>query len=454
MLRMVLQMELLLFLCFVFLLSIPSNLSLASELELGADEDEVIKRDDFPPVPDFVFGASSSAYQVEGAADQDGRTPSILDTYTHAGKMHGATGDIACDQYHKYKEDVQLMVDTGLEAYRFSISWSRLIPNGRGPVNPKGLQYYNNLIDQLISKGIQPHVTLHHSDLPQALDDEYGGWISPQIVKDFTAYANVCFEQFGDRVKHWTTMNEPNVFVLGGYDIGFLPPQRCSAPFGVNCSRGNSSTEPYLAIHYFLLSHASAAALYKQAYQQKQRGFIGINLLAYWFVPLTQTHEDQVATQRALDFYFGWVMHPLLYGEYPEIMRENAGSRLPSFTSVESSMVKGSIDFIGLNYYTTLSAEDNSAALHNQTRDYVADSAIQISPLDNINSSTLEITAAPWGMEELLEYIKQNYGNPPLYIHENGQQTRRNSSLEDFTRIEYLRGHIHSLLNAIRFTTN
>ncbi|XP_004294406.1 PREDICTED: beta-glucosidase 11-like [Fragaria vesca subsp. vesca] len=448
---MVLQLELLLFLSFITLIiGIPLNLSL--DLELGAG-DHGFKRADFPAPPDFVFGASSSAYQVEGAADQDGRTPSIWDTYAHAGKMHGATGDVACDEYHRYKEDVQLMVDTGLEAYRFSISWSRLISNGRGPVNPKGLQYYNNLIDQLISKGIQPHVTLHHADLPQALDDEYGGWVSPQIIKDFTAYANVCFAQFGDRVKHWTTMNEPNVFVLGGYDIGFLPPSRCSAPFGVNCSRGDSTTEPYLAIHNFLLSHASAAALYKQTYQHKQCGFIGINVFSYWFIPRTETHQDQAAAQRAMDFYFSWVVHPLVYGEYPGVMKKNAGSRLPTFTSAESALVKGSFDFIGLNYYNTLYADDNSAALNLQTRDYVADSAIKISPLDQ-DRSTFEYPITPWGMEELLEYIKQNYGNPLLYIHENGQRTRRNSSLEDWSRIEYLHGHIHSLLNVIRNGSN
>ncbi|XP_050371137.1 beta-glucosidase 11-like [Argentina anserina] len=448
---MILQLELLLHLCFIIvLISISPSLSL--DLELG-NGDDGFERDDFPAPPDFVFGASASAYQVEGAADQDGRTPSIWDTYAHEGKMDGATGDVACDQYHKYKEDVQLMVKTGLEAYRFSISWSRLIPNGRGPVNPKGLQYYNNLIDQLISNGIQPHVTLHHADLPQALEDEYGGWVSPNIVKDFTAYANVCFEQFGDRVAHWTTMNEPNVFVLGGYDIGFLPPQHCSAPFGVNCSRGNSSTEPYLAIHNILLSHASAAALYKQTYQHKQRGFIGINVFSYWFIPRTETQHDQVATQRAMDFYFGWVVHPLVYGDYPRVMKKNAGSRIPTFTSAESAQVQGSFDFIGLNYYVTLYAEDFSAALNIQERDYTADSAIQIYPLD-FNQSTFEYPITPWGMEELLEYIKQNYGNPPLYIHENGQRTRRNSSLEDWSRIEYMHGHIHSLLNVIRNGSN
>ncbi|GLT53492.1 hypothetical protein SLA2020_267580 [Shorea laevis] len=222
-------------------------------------------RDDFPQ--GFVFGSGSSAYQIEGAADQDGRAPSIWDTFAHDGKMHGDNADVACDEYHRYKEDVQLMVDTGLEAYRFSISWSRLIPNGRGPINPKGLQYYNNLINELISNGIQPHVTLHHSDLPQALEDEYGGWVNRKIVKDFTAYADVCFRKFGDRVSHWTTVNEANVFVIGGYDGGYLPPQHCSSPFGVNCTRGNSSTEPYLAAHHILLAHASASILYKEKYQ-------------------------------------------------------------------------------------------------------------------------------------------------------------------------------------------
>ncbi|KDO67904.1 hypothetical protein CISIN_1g0095581mg, partial [Citrus sinensis] len=136
-------------------------------------------KNDFPP--GFIFGSGTSAYQVEGAANEDGRTPSIWDTFAHAGNVLG-NGDIACDEYHKYKEDVKLMAKTGLDAYRFSISWSRLIPNGRGPVNPKGLQYYNNLINELISYGIQPHVTLHHSDLPQALEDEYGGWINRMIV--------------------------------------------------------------------------------------------------------------------------------------------------------------------------------------------------------------------------------------------------------------------------------
>ncbi|XLT62833.1 hypothetical protein HN873_019357, partial [Arachis hypogaea] len=145
-------------------------------LVLSADD---YNRNDFPT--DFVFGSGTSAYQWEGAVNEDGRTPSIWDTYAHAGFVHGDNADIACDGYHKYKEDVKLMVETGLDAYRLSISWSRLIPNGRGPINPKGLQFYNNFINELISNGIQPHVTLHNFDLPQALEDEYGGWVSPKI---------------------------------------------------------------------------------------------------------------------------------------------------------------------------------------------------------------------------------------------------------------------------------
>ncbi|XLS48456.1 hypothetical protein HN51_022814 [Arachis hypogaea] len=226
-----------------------------------------LRRDEYPP--HFVFGASTSAYQVEGAANEDGRKPSIWDTFAHAGNanMYKGDGDIACDQYHKYKEDVQLMKKMGLDAYRFSISWSRLIPDGRGPINQKGLQYYNNLINELISQGIQAHVTLYHWDLPQALEDEYGGWVNKKIVRDFTTYADACFREFGDRVKHWTTVNEGNAFVKGGYDLGYLPPQHCSPPSIYNCSKGDSSNEPYLATHNMLLAHASVARLYRNKYQ-------------------------------------------------------------------------------------------------------------------------------------------------------------------------------------------
>ncbi|KAJ9696511.1 hypothetical protein PVL29_008634 [Vitis rotundifolia] len=407
-------------------------------------------RDDFPP--EFIFGSGTSAYQVEGAAFQDGRTPSIWDTFTHAGSAHGATGDIACDEYHKYEEDVRLMVETGLDAYRFSISWSRLIPYGRGPVNPKGLSYYNNLINELISHGIQPHVTLCHSDLPQALEDEYGGWLSRKILKDFTVYADVCFREFGDRVLYWTTVNEGNTFVSGGYDVGITPPQRCSTPFG-NCTEGNSSSEPYIAAHHILLAHASVVKLYWKKYQNKQHGFIGINVFAMWFVPLTNTTEDIIATQRAQDFYLGWIVGALVFGDYPEIVKKRAGTRIPAFTIQESKQVKGSFDFIGINHYFTTYIKNNREMLKMDQRDFSADVAADMIPIQD-DSPPDQFSVLPWGLQQLLEYFKQVYGNPPIYIHENGQRTQRNSTLNDTGRVKYLQGYIGGLLAAVRNGSN
>ncbi|KDP28153.1 hypothetical protein JCGZ_13924 [Jatropha curcas] len=407
-------------------------------------------RKDFPS--DFIFGSGTSAYQVEGAADEDGRTPSIWDTYAHAGNMGGATGDVSVDQYHKYKEDVKLMAETGLDAYRFSISWSRLIPNGRGPVNPKGLLYYNNLIDELVSHGIQPHVTLYHYDHPQALEDEYGGWISRKIVKDFTAYAEVCFREFGDRVKHWTTLNEPNIFLIFSYDLGMLPPNRCSPPFGFNCSQGNSTSEPYLVAHHLLLSHASAARLYKEKYQSKQLGLIGINVYGFGIVPLTNSTEDLLATQRANDFYLGLIADPVVFGDYPESVKRNAGSRLPVFTEHESNQVKGSFDFLGLNYYVEVQVKDNSASLKSEHRDLMADTAIEM--IFNGDFQKDEYPIDPRGLQAVLEYFKQFYGNPPVYIHENGQRNQRTSSLEDTSRVKYMQANIGSVLDCIRNGSN
>ncbi|KAK4790838.1 hypothetical protein SAY86_031251 [Trapa natans] len=415
----------------------------------SSEADQQYRRHDFPP--GFVFGAGTSAYQVEGAAKEDGRTPSIFDTFTHSGSSHGANGDVACDQYHKYKEDVQLMVEMGLEAYRFSISWSRLIPNGRGAINPKGLQYYNNLINELISHGIEPHVTLHHSDFPQAFEDEYGGWISRKMVLDFAEYADVCFREFGDRVRHWTTFNEANIFTITGYNYGALPPQRCSFPSEfINCQRGNSSTEPYLVAHNILLAHASAARIYRKKYQGKQKGYVGFNLIAFYLTPFTNMTEDITATQRANDFYHGWFADPLMYGEYPETMKKNVGSRLPSFNSLESRLIKGSADFLAFNFYFAAKVKDNPRSLQIHPRDYSADMAAELSmSLQNVTTE-LEYPITPWALQGMLEYFKQKYGNPPMYVHEIGQRMQRNSTLEDLSRVKCLQEYMGAVLSSIR----
>ncbi|VAI34462.1 unnamed protein product [Triticum turgidum subsp. durum] len=335
-----------------------------------------LTRHDFPE--GFVFGAGTSAYQVEGAAAEDGRKPSIWDTFTHQGhSSDGSTADVSADQYHHYKEDVKLMHKMGLDAYRFSISWPRLIPAGRGQINPKGLEYYNNLIDELILHGIQPHVTIYHFDLPQVLQDEYGGLLSPRFIDDYTAYANVCFKSFGDRVKHWVTVNEPNIEPIGGYDNGSQPPRRCSYPFGADCAEGNSSTEPYMAAHHLLLAHASAVSLYREKYKAAQGGQIGITLLGWWHEPATDTPQDAAAAVRMNDFHIGWFMHPLVYGDYPPVMRSRVGRRLPALPAPEPAKVRGSFDFIGFNHYLIMRARSIDTSSGQEPRDYYVDAAVE-----------------------------------------------------------------------------
>ncbi|CAH1447510.1 unnamed protein product [Lactuca virosa] len=411
-------------------------------------------RDDFPA--EFVFGAGTSAYQVEGAVLEDGRSLSIWDTFVHSGfpLYNGPNGDIACDGYHKYKEDIELMADTGLEAFRFSISWSRLIPNGRGSINVKGLQFYNDFINRLIGHGIQPHVTLNHFDLPQILEDEYRGWLSRKSVKDFVAYADVCFREFGDRVSHWTTLNEPNALALGGYDVGVTPPGRCSFPFGeFNCSEGDSTTEPYLAAHHMLLAHASAVRLYWEKYSVVQHGSVGMDLMATWFEPYTNTIEDIKATERVMAFNLGWFLNPLVNGEYPKIMKKNAGNRIPTFTKLESETIKGSFDFIGINHYGIAYVKDHPSSLEMDNRDAIEDTAATLiySGGEIIPS---QFPVIPLTLQKLLNFLKDEYGNPSVYIHENGQVQQHNGSLIDTPRVEYLHAYIGSVLDALRNGSN
>nr|KYP74195.1 Hydroxyisourate hydrolase [Cajanus cajan] len=359
------------------------------------------------------------------------------------------------------QEDVRLMVETGLDAYRFSISWSRLLPNGRGPVNPKGLQFYNNLINELISNGIQPHVTLHNYDLPQVLEDEYGGWVSRDIIRDFTYYADVCFREFGDRVLYWTTINEPNVFAMGGYDLGISPPQRCSLPFcAIDSGRGNSTYEPYLTVHHILLAHSSAARLYRRKYKDKQHGFVGISVFTYGIFPLTNTEKDRLASQRVWDFLIGWIMEPLLYGDYPISMKTNAGERIPAFTIRESEQVKGSYDFIGVIHYTNSNVTDNSDALEKQLRDYSADMAAKICKYfvkfkDSEFSKKLKDGSNIKGyfawsfldLFELLDAYKSSFGL--YYVDRNDPELKRYPKLSAKWYSQFLKGKNASIVEVI-----
>ncbi|CAL5189680.1 unnamed protein product [Lathyrus oleraceus] len=222
-----------------------------------------LNRSSFPI--DFIFGTSTSAYQYEGGAKEGGKGTNIWDTFTKKYPEKIAdrnTGEVSVDGYHRYKEDVGIMKYMNLDAYRLSISWSRILPSGRisGGINEEGITYYNNMINELLANGIEVFATIFHWDLPQALEDEYGGFLSPLIVFDFRDYAEHCFKEFGDRVKHWITINEPSTYTTAGYVIGMFPPGRCSDWLNLNCTGGDSGTEPYLVAHHLLLAHAAACS--------------------------------------------------------------------------------------------------------------------------------------------------------------------------------------------------
>ena len=410
----------------------------------------VLKRSSFPP--GFVFGAASAAYQYEGAANEDGRGPSIWDAFTHKypGRIaDGSNGDVATDQYHRYKEDVQIMKDMGFDAYRFSISWTRLLPNGKlsGGVNKQGIRYYNNLIKELQANGLKPFVTIFHWDAPQALQDEYGGFVSPRIVEHFRDFVDLCFREFGDKVKHWITLNEPWSYTTHGYVEGKFPPGR------------KSGTDPYLVAHNLLLSHAAAVKLYREKYQASQKGIIGITLISHWFLPFSNSKQDQDAAQRALEFMFGWFMDPVTHGRYPHSMQSLVQNRLPKFTKEQSKMLKGSFDFLGVNYYTAYyaaNAPPPNARNPNYTTDYRANllterNGVPIGP--ETPSDWLHVY--PRGIRELLLYIKRMYKDPLIYITENGIDESNDpklplkDALVDNQRIDYYDRHFDYLHTAI-----
>ncbi|KAE9588311.1 hypothetical protein Lal_00002712 [Lupinus albus] len=426
-----------------------------------------INRNSFPE--GFIFGAASAAYQYEGAVDVDGRGPCIWDSFTHnyPDKIQDrSNGDTAVDQYHRYKEDVDIMIDMNMDAYRFSISWSRILPKGKisGGVNKEGINYYNNLINEVLAKGLQPFVTIFHWDLPQALEEEYGGFLSPNIVNDFEDYAELCFKEFGDRVKHWITLNEPWTFSQNGYALGVFAPGRCSAWLNQNCTGGDSATEPYIVSHHLLLAHSAAVNVYRTKYQTSQKGLIGITLVTDWVLPLTDTKLDQQAAQRALDFMLGWYMEPLTRGSYPRSMQSLVKNRLPKFSSDQIKLLKGSFDFIGINYYTSCYAA-NAPQLSGLSPSYLTDSLVNL--LYERNGTAIGPRGAsfwlyvyPRGILDVLLYMKHKYNNPLIYITENGVDglddptLSLEEALNDTYRIDYHYQHLYYLQNAIKDGVN
>ncbi len=377
---------------------------------------------------DFLWGAATSAYQIEGAPLADGAGPSIWHEFAHTpGRTrNGDTGDIACDHYHRYRDDVALMGELGLNAYRFSVSWSRVLPEGRGRVNPPGLGFYERLVDALLEQGIQPMLTLYHWDLPAALD-RLGGWLNPDSADWFADYAQILFRALDDRVKLWVTLNEPWVVVDGGYLHGVLAP-----------GQRNVFAAPH-ASHHLLRAHAAAV----QAYRAIGRHQIGLVVNLEPKYPATASVEDFAATMRADAYWNRQYLDPVFLGAYPPELAEIFGAAWPTFPAADLDFIRQPLDFLGVNYYSR-------QVVRHDPQDWPLQAARVRQPRHTYTNLDWEVY--PQGLTDILEWVAHRYGPLPLYITENGAafydppQTR--DLVDDPLRQRYLRDHLQAALAA------
>ncbi len=388
----------------------------------------------------FTWGVSTSSYQIEGAWLEGGKGPSIWDVFSHTpGKVDkNDNGDNACNHYFQYKNDIKLMAQMGLKNYRFSISWPRIQPTGKGKANPAGIKFYSDLIDTLLENGITPWATLFHWDLPAALQFEHDGWLNPVMPDYFRDYADICFEYFGDRVKHWLTLNEPWVYSIFGHGYGVMAPGR------------KSSTEPYQVGHQMLRAHAKTVECYRQKYQHKQNGIISMANNCEWREPFTDSKEDQDAAQRSLEFYLGWFADPVFIGDYPDVMKKNLGNRLPRFSTDDKTLLKSAADFFGLNHYTTMYASqagknDNGEENIYNNGGIFKDQLVKLSSAETWGKTEMEWNIVPWGCRKLLEWIDERYDRPEIVLTENGCATKdkvESGAVNDQARINFLNDYI------------
>ncbi len=378
----------------------------------------------------FTWGTATASYQVEGAWDEDGKGESIWDRFSHAsGKVaNGDTGDVACDQYHRYKEDVALMKQLGFRGYRFSISWPRIFPAGKGQVNQKGIDYYNRLIDELLANGIQPFPTLFHWDLPQALQDA-GGWSNRDIVGHFTAYAETCIKALGDRVKNWMILNEPWVFAFMGYLYDAHAP-------GVR-----DSSLAMRASHNVNLSHASAARAMRAVGTAEA---IGTAFSTSAIYPASDSAEDRAAAERQHGWTNDWFMRPIMKGEYPNayVDQERALSRM-EVRPGDMELVKEPLDFIGVNLYSRTIVADSEDRRNLGTRPIPGPG-----PRTDFNTEVW-----PAAIYRQLMRVSKDYAGVPIFITENGcsydDRPGPDGRVHDDRRIAYYRGYIGQVARAI-----
>ncbi|GLV53117.1 beta-glucosidase [Thermobispora bispora] len=383
----------------------------------------------------FVWGTATSAYQIEGAVDADGRGPSIWDAFCRVpgAIARGESGDHACDHYHRWREDVALMSELGVGAYRFSVAWPRVLPEGAGRVEQRGLDFYRRLVDELRARDIEPFVTLYHWDLPQALEDR-GGWRVRDTAERFADYAEVVAGALGDRVRYWITLNEPYCSAIAGYAEGRHAP---------GAREGHGALA---AAHHLLLGHGLAT--------ERLRGRpglrVGITLNMSPAVPAGPAPEDAAAARRMDLLVNRQFTDPLLGRRYPEDMAETFGA-ITDFSfrrEGDLEIIGAPLDFLGVNYYYRIHAAAAPYEQPDPARRTAADIGARTVVPEGVRTSGLGWPVEPEGLHQTLTWLARRYpGLPPIYITENGYGD--DGTLQDDGRIAYLRDHLAALADAI-----
>ena len=384
----------------------------------------------------FLWGASTAAYQIEGAWNEDGKGESIWDHLCHKPYMieNSDTGDVACDHYHRMPEDVRLIKQLGLKAYRFSIAWTRILPAGRGKVNPQGLAFYDRLLDELGKAGILANVTLNHWDLPQALQD-LGGWNNRDCTDWFADYARVVFDRLGDRVAMWATHNEPRV-IVSGYGSGSMAPGLADA------------TQAYRTVHHLNLAHGKAVQVYRQG---GYPGKIGIVLDLQNFIPASNSEADRLAAQRVVENAHNLYLDPIFKGSYPAYLCDWLGPLAPQPLAGDLETIHQPIDFLGINHYFTMQVQ-----AHSHGGLLKASPSMVTRPM--WGRTEVDWGVNPSGLTDVLLKVKNQYGNPAIYITENGcaalDEADANGFVYDRERVNYLRRHLIAVHDAIEAGVN
>ncbi|TLS50185.1 beta-glucosidase [Paenibacillus antri] len=384
----------------------------------------------------FRWGAATASYQIEGAAREDGRGPSIWDTFSHTpgNVANGDNGDVACDSYHRYAEDIKLLKELGIKHYRFSVAWPRIFPAGRGEVNAKGLAYYHDFADKLLEAGIEPYCTLYHWDLPQALQDE-GGWNNRETIDAFVEYATLMYKEFGGKIKHWMTFNEPWCVSFLSNFLGAHAPGYRDLQLAVNVA------------HHLHVAHGRAVKAFRES---GAPGRIGYAPNTEWNEPYSSRQEDIDACRRATGWFVEWFFDPVFKGEYPDFLVETFAKRGVTVPIEPGDMetIRQPIDFVGINYYT------GRVGRYKEGEFLFDCEAIDV----GYEKTDIGWNIYPEGFYKVLTYIRDRYGDIPLLITENGacynDEPGADGRVRDDRRIAYLRKHLIALQRAIHSGVN